>query len=471
MRSWNTVADPVRERSACFLARNRISRRVTGPASTGFSRQAGALFPPAALRGLGRNQRVAADRVGRPAADDRPRPTPRRRACRWRSWSTYVPTCFAPIPGSASLTRPATTTCSASDLVARSPGPIPSPAHRILERGLESSLPAISLGVGSVREARPAASLGHAVGVLRAERPGSRSSRSSPASGAPTASGWSASLPARRCGADSRKTPWPGATLPLTPTCSPSRPISRPRRPGPKNVDATLAMTSDLTTRCCSEPARQGGRRDSRQRAAGAKTRTQTARLRRRQPRHQRALSIAYQDEVAALFAAAHRHPRMRAIYDEYLARSVDRERRRTLAHYNSSADGRSTACGARVLEYVSQDPAEAPKYQALLRRHRALSAIVTGAWPRPPGAGGRARDAGRATKRGQSSFGKSWPMPSMTWSVAPGILEPRSRRAPARADRPAVDDVRRRPERAEQRHAVTSAAIATICLAVPCGR
>ena len=73
----------------------------------------------------------------------------------------------------------------------------------------------------------------------------------------------------------------------------------------------------------------------------------------------------AHQEAVAALFAAAHRHPRMRAVYDEYLelwiASGGD-----MLAHYNDI--GRWSKYGQwGALEYVTQDPAEAPKYRALL--------------------------------------------------------------------------------------------------------
>ena len=55
----------------------------------------------------------------------------------------------------------------------------------------------------------------------------------------------------------------------------------------------------------------------------------------------------AHQEAVAALFAAAHRHPRMRAVYDEYLELWIA-SGGGMLAHYNDIGAGRSTASGGR---------------------------------------------------------------------------------------------------------------------------
>jgi hypothetical protein len=73
----------------------------------------------------------------------------------------------------------------------------------------------------------------------------------------------------------------------------------------------------------------------------------------------------AYQDRMVALFKAAHRHRRMRAVYDEYLALWIE-SGGGTLAHY-SFIGGWSKYGLWGCLEHLTQDPAEAPKYQALL--------------------------------------------------------------------------------------------------------
>ena len=71
------------------------------------------------------------------------------------------------------------------------------------------------------------------------------------------------------------------------------------------------------------------------------------------------------QDAMTALFAAANRNPRMKAVYDEYfeqwIAAGGD-----TMNQYSDI--GAWTKFGLwSALEYVTQDPATAPKYQGLL--------------------------------------------------------------------------------------------------------
>ena len=71
------------------------------------------------------------------------------------------------------------------------------------------------------------------------------------------------------------------------------------------------------------------------------------------------------QDAMTALFAAAHRNPRMKDVYDEYfdqwIAAGGD-----TMNQFND-AGGWSKWGLWGSLEYVTQDPATAPKYQGLL--------------------------------------------------------------------------------------------------------
>ena len=134
----------------------------------------------------------------------------------------------------------------------------------------------------------------------------------------------------------------------------------------PKNIDATLAMTSEQlhdqmllnlrgkvagVIRANVQLARKHGLRLQGYEGGSHDTSAH--------------FPAAYQDKVAALLAAAHRHPRMRDIYDEYLALWIE-SGGGTLAHYSFiSGWGKYGLWGA--LEYVSQDPAEAPKYRALL--------------------------------------------------------------------------------------------------------
>ena len=134
----------------------------------------------------------------------------------------------------------------------------------------------------------------------------------------------------------------------------------------PKNIDATLAMTSEQlhdqmllnlrgkvagVIRANVQLARKHGLRLQGYEGGSHDTSAH--------------FPAAYQDKVAALFAAAHRHPRMRDIYDEYLALWIE-SGGGTLAHYSFiSGWGKYGLWGA--LEYVAQDPAEAPKYRALL--------------------------------------------------------------------------------------------------------
>jgi hypothetical protein len=79
-----------------------------------------------------------------------------------------------------------------------------------------------------------------------------------------------------------------------------------------------------------------------------------------------------HQDAVTALFTAAHRHPRMRAVYDEYLTLWIESGGEMLAQYYDIGPWTKHGLWGA--LEYVTQDPAEAPKYRALLdviARHR----------------------------------------------------------------------------------------------------
>ena len=134
----------------------------------------------------------------------------------------------------------------------------------------------------------------------------------------------------------------------------------------PKNVEATLAMTSD---RLLDEMlANLRGKVASSIRANAALARKHGLRLLGYEGgAHDTSAHFpaAHQEAVAALFAAAHRHPRMRAVYDEYLELWIA-SGGGMLAHYNDI--GRWSKYGQwGALEYVTQDPAEAPKYRALL--------------------------------------------------------------------------------------------------------
>ena len=134
----------------------------------------------------------------------------------------------------------------------------------------------------------------------------------------------------------------------------------------PKNAEATLALTSEQLHEQMLLHLRG-------QVAASMRSNAQLAR------RHGLGLQgyeggghdtsahfpAALQDRVAALFAAAHRHPRMRDIYAEYLERWIE-SGGGTLAHFNDI--GRWSKYGQwGALEHVTQDPATAPKYRALL--------------------------------------------------------------------------------------------------------
>ena len=134
----------------------------------------------------------------------------------------------------------------------------------------------------------------------------------------------------------------------------------------PKNLEATLAMTSDQLLEQMLAHVRGKVAASIRANAALAR-------------RHGLALQgyeggghdtsaqfpAGPQDALAALFAAAHRHPRMRAVYDEYLALWIA-SGGDMLAHYNDI--GLWSKWGQwGALEHLAQDPAEAPKYRALL--------------------------------------------------------------------------------------------------------
>ena len=134
----------------------------------------------------------------------------------------------------------------------------------------------------------------------------------------------------------------------------------------PKNVEATLAMTSEQlldqmlqhlrgkvaqSMRANAQLARKHGLVLQGYEGGGHDTSGH--------------FPAAHQESVAALFAAAHRHPRMRDIYAEYLGLWIE-SGGGMLAHYNDI--GRWSKHGQwGALEYVMQDPATAPKYRALL--------------------------------------------------------------------------------------------------------
>jgi hypothetical protein len=71
------------------------------------------------------------------------------------------------------------------------------------------------------------------------------------------------------------------------------------------------------------------------------------------------------QDAMTALFSAAHRSPRMKDVYDEYYALWIANGGD-TMNQYND-AGGWSKYGLWGALEYVTEDPAAAPKYQGLL--------------------------------------------------------------------------------------------------------
>lgn len=134
----------------------------------------------------------------------------------------------------------------------------------------------------------------------------------------------------------------------------------------PKNVEATLAMTSGQLL----DEMRVHVRGKC---AAGIRDNAALAR------RHGLKLEAyeggghdtsahfpaAHQDAMAARFAAAHRHPRMREVYDEYLALWIA-SGGGPFAHYNDIGPwSKYGQWGA--LEHVTQEAAEAPKYRALL--------------------------------------------------------------------------------------------------------
>ncbi|MDQ6679398.1 MAG: hypothetical protein M3Y67_00335, partial [Pseudomonadota bacterium] len=71
------------------------------------------------------------------------------------------------------------------------------------------------------------------------------------------------------------------------------------------------------------------------------------------------------QDAIMAILSAAHRHPRMRDVYREYYETWITAGGG-VLMQYNDI--GKWSKWGLwSVLEHVTQDPATAPKYQALL--------------------------------------------------------------------------------------------------------
>jgi len=135
----------------------------------------------------------------------------------------------------------------------------------------------------------------------------------------------------------------------------------------PKNVEATLALSSDqviddmlanlrgktaAAMRANAELARKHGLKLLGYEGGAHDT---TSQFRDR----------VHQDKVATLFAAAHRHPRMRAVYDEYLELWIE-SGGELLAHYNDI--GRWSKFGQwGALESLAQEPTESPKYRALL--------------------------------------------------------------------------------------------------------
>lgn len=134
----------------------------------------------------------------------------------------------------------------------------------------------------------------------------------------------------------------------------------------PKNLEATLALTTDQlldqmllsvrgkvaeAIRANAELARRHGLRLLGYEGGAHDTSGQ--------------FPPAQHEAVSTRFAAAHRHPRMREVYDEYVALWV-KSGGDMLAHYNDIGPwSKHGLWGA--LEYVTQDPAEAPKYRALL--------------------------------------------------------------------------------------------------------
>ena len=71
------------------------------------------------------------------------------------------------------------------------------------------------------------------------------------------------------------------------------------------------------------------------------------------------------QDAMTALFSRANRNPRMKAVYDEYLEQWIAAGGD-TMLQFND-VGGWSKWGLWSALEYVTQDPAQAPKYQGLL--------------------------------------------------------------------------------------------------------
>jgi hypothetical protein len=73
----------------------------------------------------------------------------------------------------------------------------------------------------------------------------------------------------------------------------------------------------------------------------------------------------AHQAAMTTLFAAAHRHPRMREVYAEYFARWIEGGGE-TLVHYNDIGIWSKYGFWGS-LEHLAQEPDDAPKYRALL--------------------------------------------------------------------------------------------------------
>jgi hypothetical protein len=134
----------------------------------------------------------------------------------------------------------------------------------------------------------------------------------------------------------------------------------------PKNVEASLAMTSDQLLDEMLVHVR--GKGASWVRANAALARKHGLRLTGYEGGADDSsahFAAAHQEPMAALFAAAHRHPRMREVYDEYFARWIE-SGGELLAHYNDIGSWSKYGQWGS-LEYVTQDPADAPKYRALL--------------------------------------------------------------------------------------------------------
>ena len=66
---------------------------------------------------------------------------------------------------------------------------------------------------------------------------------------------------------------------------------------------------------------------------------------------------------MTALFSVAHRNPRMKDVFDEYYALWIANGGN-TMNQFNDVGGGSKGLWGA--LEYVTEDPAAAPKYQGL---------------------------------------------------------------------------------------------------------